>query len=127
MALKEGDANPLAGVSAELVELCAEIEPAGTAEVAFVLRGLSIVYEAAKQELVVNGHRAPAPLTDGKFRLTAYVDRVGSEVYACDGLTFVPMPFAPKPDDRALSVSVKGGSARLTSLDVHELRGIWKD
>lgn len=127
VALKEGDANPLAGVSAELVELRAEIEPAGAAEVAFALRGLSIVYDAAKQELVVNDHRAPAPLTDGKLRLTAYVDRTGAEVYASDGLTFVPMPFAPKPDDRALSVSVKGGSARLAALDIHELRSIWQD
>ena len=125
MALAEGGANPLAGISAELVELRAEIEPGGAAEIAFTLGGLTVVYEPAKLELVGNGHRAPAPLRDGRLRLAIFVDRNGSEVYASDGLAFVPMPFAPKADDRSLAVAVKGGAARLTSLDVHELRGIW--
>jgi fructan beta-fructosidase len=125
VALREGAANPLAGVSAELVELRTEIEPGDAAEVAFTLRGLTVVYETAKRELVVNGHRAPAPLKDGRLTLAVYVDRNGSEVYACDGRVFVPMPFLPKADDRALSVAAKGGTARLTSLEVHELRGIW--
>lgn len=123
--LKEGDANPLEGVAAELVELRAEIEPGGAAEVTFALRGLTVVYETAKQELVVNGHRAPAPLRDGKLPLVVFVDRNGSEVYAAGGLTFIPMPFAPKAGDRALAVAVRGGAARLTVLDVHELCSIW--
>jgi len=125
VALAEGGANPLAGISAELVELRAEIEPGGAAEIAFTLRGLTVVYDAAKQELVVNGHGAPAPLRDGRLRLAIFVDRNGSEVYASDGLTFVPMPFLPKADDRSLAVAVKGGTARVALLDVHELRGIW--
>ncbi len=125
VALKDGAANPLAGIAAELVELRAEIEPGDASEITFTLRGLTVVYEAAKQELVVNGHRAPAPLKDGRLTLAVYVDRNGSEVYACDGLVFVPMPFLPKVDDRALAVAAKGGTARLTSLDVHELRSIW--
>lgn len=125
LSLKDGAPNPLAAVAAELIELRAEIEPGGAAEVEFSLRGLKVVYETAKQELVVNGHRAPAPLRDGKLPLAVYVDRNGSEVYACDGLTFVPMPFAPKSGDRTLSVATWGGPARFTVLDVHELRSIW--
>ncbi len=125
VTLKEGGANPLDGLSAGLVELRAEIEPGDAAEIAFTLRGLTVVYEPAKAELVVNGHRAPAPLRDGKLRLAVFVDRNGSEVYASDGLAFVPMPFAPKADDRSLAVAVKGGTARIAVLDVHELRGIW--
>jgi hypothetical protein len=50
-----------------------------------------------------------------------------AEVCASDGRTFVPMPFAPKADDRALSVTVKGGAVRFTALEVHELRGIWHE
>jgi hypothetical protein len=57
--------------------------------------------------------------------LTIFCDRTGLEVFASDGLTYVPMPFQPKPDDLALSVEVKGGSAKFESLQVHELKTAW--
>ena len=43
-----------------------------------------------------------------------------------DGLTYVPMPFAPKADNLALAVSATGGNTRFTSLTVHELRSAWR-
>ncbi len=118
-------ANPLAGLNAELVEVRAEFEPGEANLVVFTLRGATVAYDAKKQELAVNGQRAPAPLRDGKQRLTIYVDRTGLEVFASDGLTYLPVPFAPKADDLALAVQVKGGSAKLNSLEVHELRPAW--
>jgi sucrose-6-phosphate hydrolase SacC (GH32 family) len=65
-------------------------------------------------------------LRDGKQRLTIFCDRTGLEVFASDGLTFVPMPFQPKADNRALGVAVKGGGAKINSLQVHELKSAWK-
>jgi len=35
------------------------------------------------------------------------------------------MPFQPKANDRSLGIEVKGGSARLTTLEVHELKSAW--
>jgi len=75
---------------------------------------------------VVNGHRAPAPLRNGKQRLTIFCDRTGLEVFAGDGLTYVPMPFAPKADNLGLAVSAKGGDVKVAALTVHELRSAWK-
>jgi sucrose-6-phosphate hydrolase SacC (GH32 family) len=120
--LKADAANPLADVKAELIELRAEFEPAKDGEVTFTVRGATVVYDAKKQEVVVNGHRAPAPLVEGKQRLIVYCDRTGLEVFAADGRTFVPMPFAPKATD--LGVSVKG-DAKFTALTAHELRSAW--
>ena len=74
----------------------------------------------------MNGHRAPAPLRDGKQRLTIFCDRTGLEVFASDGQTYVPMPFAPQADNLGLAVSAKGGNAKVTALTVHELRSAWK-
>jgi fructan beta-fructosidase len=126
MTLPPDGANPLADLKVELVELRAEFEPGDASEVGFQVRGARITYDARKQELVVNDHRAPAALRDGKMRLTVYCDRMGLEVFASDGLTYVPMPFIPKPEDLALSLRTKGGSARITSLQVHELRPAWR-
>jgi sucrose-6-phosphate hydrolase SacC (GH32 family) len=124
--LQPNSANPLAKVKAELVELQAEFDPGTAAEVAFTVRGATIVYDAMRQELVVNGHRAPAPLRGGKQRLTIFCDRTGLETFASDGLTYVPMPFQPKADNLTLGVRVAGGEAKVGVLRVHELGSIWK-
>jgi fructan beta-fructosidase len=125
VTLQPDTANPLAGIKAELIELRAEFESGDASEVAFTVRGATIVYDAKKQELAVNNHRAPAPLRGGKQGLTIFCDRTGLEVFASNGLTYVPMPFQPKAEDLALGVRAKGGSARVFSLVVHELSSAW--
>jgi sucrose-6-phosphate hydrolase SacC (GH32 family) len=94
--------------------------------VSFNVRGATIIYDAKKQEVSVNNHRAPAPLLGGKQHLHIFCDRTALEVFASDGLTYVPMPFQPKADDLSLGIQVKGGSAKFTALEVHELKSAWK-
>ncbi|MEI8041676.1 MAG: family 43 glycosylhydrolase [Verrucomicrobiota bacterium] len=126
MTLKPDSADPLAGIKSELVELRTEFEPGEASEVTFKVRGATIAYDTKKQELVVNDHRAPAPFRNGRQRLTIFCDRTGLEIFASDGLTYVPMPFLPKADDLSVGAHVKGGSARFTSLEVYKLDSIWK-
>ena len=126
LTLKPDSANPLAGERAELVELRAEFEPGDASEVVFTVRGATISYDAKTQELVVNGDRAPAPLCGGKQRLTLFCDRTGLEIFASDGLTYMPMPFQPKADNFDLAVRASGGAVKFNLLQVHELRSIWK-
>ncbi|MEX2141906.1 MAG: hypothetical protein WD894_21755 [Pirellulales bacterium] len=59
----------------------------------FNIRGVTVSYDPKKQELSVAGHRASAPLVGGKQWLSIYCDRTGLEVFASDGLCYVPMPF----------------------------------
>ena len=113
-------------MEAELAELRAEIEPGTATEIHLTLRGVSIVYDVAKQELVVNGRRAPAPLQNGRLRLAAYIDRTATEIFASDGLTYIPLPFISKGDDRGLTVATVGGQATYHLLSVDELRSTWK-
>lgn len=123
--LQPGDPNPLAEVRAELVELRLEVAPEGASQIALLIRGVAVVYDVRKQELVVNGHTAPAPLRDGKLRLTAFADRIGLELFASDGLTYVPLPLNLSPEHRELSLGVRGGAAKVQSLEVHTLRSAW--
>ena len=117
--------NPAQAIQGELLEVRAEIDPGTASEVAFTVRGSAIVFDARKQELSVNGQRVPAPLRDGRQRLTIYCDRTGLEVFASDGLTYVPMPFQPHPSDRFVTVSAIAGTATLSALEIHELKSIW--
>jgi sucrose-6-phosphate hydrolase SacC (GH32 family) len=102
LSLKPGDKNPLDGIRAELVEVRAEFLPTGASEVVFNIRGVMVSYDPQKQEVSVAGHRAPAPLRNGKQRLTIYCDRTGIEVFASDGLCYVPMPFNTNPYNRTI-------------------------
>ena len=104
-----------------MLEVRAEFEPG---DVTFTVRGATISYDAAKQEIVVNDHRAPAPLVDGKQRLIIYVDRTVLEVFASDGLTYVPLPFTPKPEDQ--SVAINAGATKFHALEAHTLKSIWE-
>lgn len=124
-SLKPGDRNPLDAISAELVEVRAEIEPGEAKEVVFNIRDIMVEYDVKKQELSVAGHRAPAPLRDGKLRLIIYCDRTGAEVFASDGLCYVPMPFNTKPENKRLYFETRGGTATVNALEVHELRSAW--
>ena len=126
MSLEPGDKNPLDRIRAELVEVRVEFEPADASEVVFNIRDVMVIYDAKKQELSVAGHRAPAPLRNGKQRLTIYCDRTGLEVFASDGLCYVPMPFNMNPENRRISVETRGGAAKVNSLEVHELRSAWE-
>jgi len=125
-ALKAGDANPLAEIKAELVEIRAEFEVGSAEEIGFNVRGVPIVYDAKRQEISVNGHRASAPLQNGKQRIIIMLDRTTAEVFASDGLTYVPMPVIAKAENVGLEVFVKGGEAKFDGLNVYELESAWK-
>ena len=58
-------------------------------------------------------------------RITVYCDRVSLEVFASDGLTYVPMAFQPKADDLTIGIHTKGGSSKISSLQVYELKSAW--
>ncbi|MFO0936392.1 MAG: glycoside hydrolase family 32 protein, partial [Gemmataceae bacterium] len=118
--------NPLAQIQAELVELRAEIDPGTATHIELTLRGEKVFYEVKRQDFLVNDYRTYAPLREGKLKLTVYLDRTGMELFASDGLSYVPMPMQPKSENRGLSLHVKGGNAKLISTQVYELGSAWK-
>lgn len=126
LTLKTSDANPFAKARGELLELRAGFEPGEDSEINFNVRGIPVSYSARKQELTVNGHRAPAPLRQGKQQLILYIDRTVIEVFASDGLTYVPLPVIPKPDALSVELSVTGAPVKFFQLTAHELRSIWE-
>ena len=125
-SLKPGDANPLADVKAELLELRVEFAPSPKTLTTFTVRGITVTYDFERQDLIVNGHRTFAPLIDGRHRIAIFVDQTTIEVFANEGLTYIPVPAIPKPDQLGVSVSVTGGDATFESLSVYELKSVWK-
>jgi fructan beta-fructosidase len=123
--LNEGDANPFANAGGELLELRADFKPGEGAEVVFNVRGVPVIYDSVKEELLVNGHRAPAPIHSRRQNLVVYADRTMFEVFADDGLVYVPMPVIPSAGDATVRLSAKGGSILFHTLDLYVLCPAW--
>lgn len=123
--LKEGSANPLSAINAELLEIRAEIEPGKAKEITVEIHGLPIVYDVAKQQLQINGVNATAPLVNGKLDLIIYADRIGVEVFTADGLLFMPVNVNIDTSKKTVALSVKGGEARINKTIVYALKSIW--
>lgn len=123
--LNPGDLNPTDTFRGELIDARIEFEPFEAAEVDLKVRGVSIRYDVKKQRLWVNEIDAPAPLLGGRQRLIALADRNGIEIFASDGLCYVPLAIAPAADDRTVSLRTIGGAAKILSAEIHELKSIW--
>jgi sucrose-6-phosphate hydrolase SacC (GH32 family) len=123
--LKEGD-DALASAGGETLDVRMDFEPGDAKEVGINVRGVTIRYDVAKQELSVNDLKAPAPLRGGRQRLIVLADRNCFEVFASDGLTYVPFPVIPKASDLGVRAWAKGGTAKIQSVQVNQLKGIWK-
>jgi fructan beta-fructosidase len=65
-------------------------------------------------------------LRAGFQRLRIFCDRTALEVFASDGLTYVPMPFIPKAANLTSGVRVEGTPVPLQSLVLHELKPCWR-
>jgi len=122
--LKPGE-NPLAAVKAELLDLAAEIACGDAVEVGFNLRGITVSYDVKKQELTCQDKKAPLQLMDGKIRLRLLVDRTSIDIFGNEGRLYMPMGVIVPQDNLSLEVFAKGGSAKIHSLQVHELKSAW--
>jgi sucrose-6-phosphate hydrolase SacC (GH32 family) len=126
ITLKENSTNPLKDINIELAELRFEIEPGKAKEVTLEIRGIPVRYNVTSGELIVDGVKAPAPLLNGKLSLIIYTDRTGLEIFANNGLLFMPVNINLPENNRSLALSVKGGAAKIDNLSVYELKSIWE-
>jgi sucrose-6-phosphate hydrolase SacC (GH32 family) len=123
--VKPGD-QPLKDIGGELLEVRASVIPDATSRFTLTIRGVALAYDTKAQELRIGDHKLSVPLRDGRLDLHVFADRTAFEVFASDGLVFVPFPVIPKADATAVSFDVAAGKVRLERLAVDELGSIWK-
>jgi len=121
LTLDPGGDNPLASVEGELFDIEAEFE-AGTARTfGLDIRGERLAYSTTERKLNALGS-APLELKDGVLRLRVLVDRTSLETFARDGQVTLSSCFLPPADNKRLRVFTDGGSAKVRSLRVTELK-----
>jgi sucrose-6-phosphate hydrolase SacC (GH32 family) len=121
----KSDAELAVGSDAELFHVQAELDVRNCDTCGFNVRGVSVVYNARKQELTCFDKTAPLPAVDGTITLELIVDRTSIEIFGNHGRIYMPMraDLVDKPE--SLDVFTTGGNTRIVSLKVYELESIW--
>lgn len=117
--------DPFAKIEPGPLDLEIEFDPGTASEVGFTLLGQTVVYDVAKHELAVGKHRASVPLEKGRVKIQVLCDRTSLEVFAVDGLVYMPSRVPLKHEGPAATSHATGGQAKLTRLVVHDLQSIW--
>lgn len=118
--------NPyqLLGVKSNLLEINMQLSSLEAEEIEFSIKGIEVIYNVAKQMLSVDGVQAQLPLKDKTLDLTIYVDRTGLEIFANQGVFFMPININIDGANKNLNLKAKGGSV-IAEGEVYQLESIW--
>jgi fructan beta-fructosidase len=122
--LRDGDAVPFAEFKGELVEAFLDCEPGADAVVSYSLRGIPVVYDAAKKTLTVNGLTVSYEAPAGHLSLRAFIDRGSVEIFSTDGLMCLPMPVIPDAANLTLTVQATG-TVKNAKDRAYKLHSVW--
>jgi sucrose-6-phosphate hydrolase SacC (GH32 family) len=125
LAVESGE-KALEGVTGDLFDITADIEPATAKRVGLIVRGVPVIYDATKQELTCRDITAPLALAGGGIRLRILVDRGSLEVFGNDGCVALSVGVIPPEENRSIRLTAEDGAATFRSLELHELSSAWK-
>ena len=129
--LRDGpsQANALEEFRAELFELVAEFEAKddkAAGPVTFWLRGCKLTYDHVKAEWSIEGHTFRVPAHGGVQKIRVFVDRTFMEIFAGDGLVYVPVPMLVDPQNLSVRINIPE-SVKMKNLEIYRLKSIWNE
>ena len=122
--LKPGS-NLFAGLSGDLFDIRAEVEPHDASAFGLKIRGELVQWNVAGETLSCLGSFAPLAPENGRIKLQVLVDRTSLEVFGNDGRVVLTSCFLPPEENMGLEIYATGGSGSIVSAEVYPLRSIW--
>ncbi|WP_165072616.1 glycoside hydrolase family 32 protein [Paludisphaera rhizosphaerae] len=101
--------------------------PIGAMSLNLKLRGTTLVYDVARQDLSCKQVRAFVPQVDGLVRLKVYVDAGSIEVFANRGQAALSIASLPDAGNHSFEVATVGGAVDLEQLKLYSLQSSWPD
>jgi sucrose-6-phosphate hydrolase SacC (GH32 family) len=117
--------SPVTRAQGRHLEIKAEIQLGDAREVEFDLGGMPIVFHTVGKELTVRGYALPLALKENRLQLRVLLDETSLEIYADNGLVYLPLTIPPLGEHPAVTISVRGGAAQAETLEIAELKSIW--
>jgi len=110
--------------TSDTFDLTVEFEPGDTEEVFLRIPGTHILYKTKEQ--IIDHREIPLKIIDGKVKIRVLVDVCLYEIAGNDGRIYASLPRDYKQKISEIAVTARGGTAKLTNLEVHELKSTWE-
>ncbi|KLU01375.1 Sucrose-6-phosphate hydrolase [Rhodopirellula islandica] len=110
-------------VGSDLLDVQCTIEIGTASSLELTVAGRTIRYDAKTQNL----NETPLNPVDGKISVRVLADRSLTEIIGNEGRVFISGPGPARQPSTSITVTARGGTAKLLKLDAHELRSIWSD
>ena len=107
------------------LELIADINLKTSRSITLGIRGVKINYDSTRKQLNVNGKSAPLVSNKGVLHLRIFVDRTGLEIFADNGIFYIPVSVNIPQNNKDISFKSDAGIT-VSKLDIFELDSIWK-
>lgn len=108
-------------VGSDLLDLRLTVDVGEAKAIILQLPGRTITYDVTAAQL----NQAPLTPVDGQVSIQVLADRSLTEIVGNDGRVFLSGPGPVRMEAGYISVTAKGGPAKLVTLEAHELKSIW--
>jgi sucrose-6-phosphate hydrolase SacC (GH32 family) len=126
LPLLDEQSDPMKGVQTPYFDLHAIIEVGTATQITLTLRGTPFTVDVNKRKLISGKASMPILIRDGRFDFRLLSDHGLVEIFSDNGFKFGAFPVAPNAQAPvAPMLKATGGTAKIISLDVHELRSVW--
>jgi sucrose-6-phosphate hydrolase SacC (GH32 family) len=112
-------------LTSEALDVEVEFQIIDAQQVRIDLRGIEIVCDVQAKELRCLGKVAPVALDEKRLKLRAILDRTSLEIFADDGLVYMPLAVIPGADKELISIHAQGGTCNVPKAEVRQLPSIW--
>jgi levanase/fructan beta-fructosidase len=125
--------NLLSGVHSECVRITGVFDVKSSNMFGITVRksrkeaGTDISYDVKNQVLTCIGSKMPLAPVDNKIKLDILVDRASIEIFANNGEKVITDNFTPAEKADDMELWTRGGEIMVDSLEVHEIKSIWKE
>ncbi|MDE0782999.1 MAG: glycoside hydrolase family 32 protein [Planktomarina sp.] len=109
----------------DLLDILVEIEVEDKSEFELNLRGISLIYDAEKQKLSCLDRTTCLKPVAGKIKLRVLLDRASVEIYAADGLVYIPISVVPNESEKSCFVYFPRGKGAVKELHIFKLNSSW--
>ena len=109
----------------DLLDLELHLRPEAAKEIRFEISGEVFAYNVSDNQFSGFGKSAPLPADNGKISFRILVDRHAVEIFAREGGFRMSGLLETTESPGNFGVSAVGGTARIESMVVYEMRSIW--
>jgi len=110
----------------DLLDIQAMIDVGDADEIEFNFRGIPLIYDVNKQEVSCLEKTTQLKTKDGSIQIRVLLDLASIEIFAEDGLVYLPFGVIPEDHNTTCFLQAKGGTGLAKNINIFKLVSSWE-